>query len=98
MSLFVKFKVLYVYLLDFVITDHIIVTYHGSDAIKAMLDKYYDYVMGEVLGDKLVVDESMSFDDKLNEEDVAIQVERVSIWLKVEKNRDLIFLLINIVM
>ena len=33
--------------------------------------------MGEVLGDKLVVDESMSFDDKLNEEDVAIQVERV---------------------
>ena len=62
---------------DFVITDHIIVTYHGSDAIKAMLDKYYDYVMGEVLGDKLVVDESMSFDDKLNEEDVAIQVERV---------------------
>ena len=61
---------------DFVITDHIIVTYHGSDAIKAMLDKYYDYVMGEVLGDQLVVDESMPFDDKLNEEEVAIKVER----------------------
>ena len=62
---------------DFVITDHIIVTYHGSDKIKVMLDKYYDYVMGEVLGDKLIVDESLAFDDKLNDEDVAIQVERV---------------------
>lgn len=62
---------------DFVITDHIIVTYHGSDKIKTMLDKYYDYVMGEVLGDKLVVDESLAFDDKLNDEEVAIQVERV---------------------
>ena len=62
---------------DFVITDHIIVTYHGSDAIKAMLDKYYDYVMGEVLGDQLVVDESMPFDDKLNDEEVCIQVKRV---------------------
>ena len=62
---------------DFVITDHIILTYHGSDAIKAMLDKYYDYVMGEVLGDQLVVDESMPFDDKLNDEEVCIQVKRV---------------------
>ena len=62
---------------DFVITDHIIVTYHGSEKIQAMLDKYYDYVMGEVLGDKLIVDDSLVFDDKLNDEEVAIKVERI---------------------
>ena len=42
-----------------------------------MLEKYYDYVMGEVLGDELVVDESLPFDDKLNEEDVAIRVYQI---------------------
>ena len=62
---------------DFVITDHIIVTYHGSEKIQVMLDKYYDYVMGEVLGDKLIVDNSLVFDDKLNDEEVAIKVERI---------------------
>ncbi len=62
---------------DFVITDHIVVTYHGTEKIKDMLGHYYDYVMGEVLGDKLVVDESLDFDDKLNDEEVAIRVERV---------------------
>ncbi len=62
---------------DFIITDHIIVTYHGSDKIKAMLDKYYDYVMGEVLGDQLIVDDKLPFDDKLNEEEVCIRVEKV---------------------
>lgn len=62
---------------DFVITDHIIITYHGTDKIKKMLDEYYDYVMGEVLGDKLVEDVQLAYDDQLNEEDVIIQVERV---------------------
>ena len=61
---------------DFVITDHIKVIYHGSDKINQMLDKYYDYVMGEVLGDELVKDETLAFDDKLNDEDVAIKVEK----------------------
>ena len=61
---------------DFVITDHIKVVYHGSDKINQMLDKYYDYVMGEVLGDELVKDETLTFDDKLNDEDVAIKVEK----------------------
>ena len=61
---------------DFVITDHIKVIYHGSDKINQMLDKYYDYVMGEVLGDELIKDETLSFDDKLNDEDVAIKVEK----------------------
>ena len=41
-----------------------------------MLDKYYDYVMGEVLGDELVKDETLEFDDKLNDEDVVIKVEK----------------------
>ena len=63
--------------LDFVITDHINVTYNGSDKISKMLDEYYDYVMGEVLGDKLVKDESLEFDDLLNDEKVVIKVERV---------------------
>ena len=61
---------------DFVITDHIKVIYHGSDKINQMLDKYYEYVMGEVLGDELVKDETLAFDDKLNDEDVAIKVEK----------------------
>ena len=61
---------------DFVITDHIKVIYHGSDKINQMLDKYYDYVMGEVLGDELVKDETLTFDDKLNDEDVIIKVEK----------------------
>ena len=61
---------------DFVITDHIKVIYHGSDKINQMLDKYYDYVMGEVLGDELVKDETLAFDDKLNDEDVIIKVEK----------------------
>ena len=61
---------------DFVITDHIKVIYHGSDKINQMLDKYYDYVMGEVLGDELVKDETLAFDYKLNDEDVVIKVEK----------------------
>lgn len=61
---------------DFVITDHIKVIYHGSDKINQMLDKYYDYVMGEVLGDELVKDSTLAFDDKLNDEDVVIKVEK----------------------
>ena len=61
---------------DFVITDHIKVIYHGSDKINQMLDKYYAYVMGEVLGDELVKDETLAFDDKLNDEDVIIKVEK----------------------
>ena len=62
---------------DFVITDHIKVIYHGSDKINQMLDKYYDYVMGEVLGDELVKDETLAFDDELNDEKVAIKVEKI---------------------
>ena len=32
--------------------------------------------MGEVLGDELIKDETLAFDDKLNDEDVAIKVEK----------------------
>ena len=61
---------------DFNITDHIVVSYNGTDKVKEMMKKYYDYVMGEVLGDKLVElkDEPT---DELNEEKVIIKVERV---------------------
>ncbi|MBQ8131507.1 MAG: isoleucine--tRNA ligase, partial [Bacilli bacterium] len=61
---------------DFNITDHIIVSYNGTDKVKEMMNKYYDYVMGEVLGDKLVElkDEPV---DELNDEKVVIKVERV---------------------
>ena len=61
---------------DFVITDHIKVIYNGSEKINKMLDTYYDYVMGEVLGDELIKDETLKFDDKLNDEDVVIKVEK----------------------
>ena len=62
---------------DFVITDHIKVIYNGTDKIKQMLEKYYDYVMGEVLGDELINDQSLAFDDELNDEKVAIKVEKI---------------------
>ena len=62
---------------DFVITDHIKVIYNGTDKIKQMLEKYYDYVMGEVLGDELINDDSLMFNDELNDEKVAIKVEKI---------------------
>ncbi len=62
---------------DFVITDHINVYYNGSDKIKEMLDKYYDYVMGEVLGEKLILDESLETRENLNDEWACIKVEKV---------------------
>lgn len=61
---------------DFVITDHIKVFYNGTDKVKAMMDKYYDYVMGEVLGDELVVTDEEPVEE-LNLEKVVIRVERV---------------------
>ena len=62
---------------DFVITDHIKVIYNGSDKIRLMLDKYYDYVMGEVLGNELICNQDLTFDDELNDEKVVIKVEKI---------------------
>ena len=61
---------------DFNITDHIRVFYNGTDKVKTMMDKYYNYVMGEVLGDELVVIDSEPVDE-LNDEKVIIKVERI---------------------
>ena len=65
---------------DFVITDHIKVYYKGTEKVHEMLDKYYDYVMGEVLGDELIEDESLKEENKcmLNDEEAYIKVERIS--------------------
>ena len=62
---------------DFVITDHINVYYNGTDNIDKMLDKYKDYVMGEVLGEKLIKDEKLDDYTALNDEKAAIKVERI---------------------
>ena len=62
---------------DFVITDHIKVIYNGSDKIRLMLDKYYDYIMGEVLGNELIYNQDLTFDDELNDEKVVIKVEKI---------------------
>ena len=61
---------------DFNITDHIRVFYNGTDKVKTMMDKYYNYVMGEVLGDELVVIDNEPVDE-LNDEKVIIKVERI---------------------
>ena len=45
---------------DFVITDHINIYYNGTETIDKMLDMYRDYIMGEVLGEKLVKDEEQN--------------------------------------
>ena len=62
---------------DFVITDHIKVYYNGTEAIDEMLNMYKDYVMGEVLGDELIKDISLTEKFELNDEEAAIKVERV---------------------
>ena len=62
---------------DFVITDHIKVYYNGTEAVDEMLNMYKDYVMGEVLGDDLIKDVSLTEMVELNDEKVAIKVERV---------------------
>ncbi len=61
---------------DFNITDHIRVFYNGTDNVKKMFDKYYDYVMGEILGDELVLITDQPTDE-LNEEKVVIKVEKI---------------------
>ena len=62
---------------DFVITDHINVYYNGTEAIDKMLKMYKDYVMGEVLGEKLVKDEKLTDLEAMNDEQAAIKVERI---------------------
>ncbi|MBR2997780.1 MAG: isoleucine--tRNA ligase, partial [Bacilli bacterium] len=62
---------------DFVITDHINVTYNGSETIDKMLNNYKDYIMGEVLGNEIKKDSKLSLDTDLNDEKVGIKVERV---------------------
>lgn len=62
---------------DFVITDHIKVYYNGTGAIDKMLDMYQDYVMGEVLGEELIKDISLTDECELNDEKACIRVERV---------------------
>ena len=62
---------------DFVITDHINIYYNGTEAIDKMLDMYKDYIMGEVLGEKLVKDDKLEEYFELNDEKAAIKVDRV---------------------
>ncbi len=62
---------------DFVITDHINVYYNGSEKIDKMLKLYKDYIMGEVLGEKLIKDETLTESYDLNDEVTYIKVERV---------------------
>ena len=62
---------------DFVITDHIKVYYNGTEKIDEMLKSWKDYVMGEVLGEELIKDETLDDYSEMNEEKAAIKVERV---------------------
>ena len=62
---------------DFVITDHIKVYYNGTEKIEKMLEEYKDYVMGEVLGDELIKDTSLTDKCLLNNEEAYIKVEKI---------------------
>ena len=62
---------------DFVITDHIKVYYNGTEKIDEMLKSWKDYVMGEVLGEELIKDESLEDYSEMNDEKAAIKVERI---------------------
>ena len=63
--------------MDFVITDHIVVYYNGNDQIDKMFEYYKDYIMGEVLGDNLIKDDSLNNYTDLNDEKVSIKIEKV---------------------
>ncbi len=62
---------------DFIITDHIKVYYNGTANIDKMLAMYKDYVMGEVLGEELIKDETLTNLETMNNEEVAIKVEKI---------------------
>ena len=62
---------------DFIITDHIKVYYNGTEKIDEMFNLYKDYVMGEVLGDELIKDDSLTEKYPLNDEEAYIKVERI---------------------
>ena len=62
---------------DFVITDHIKVYYNGTEKIDKMLESWKDYVMGEVLGEELIKDETLDDYSEMNDEKAAIKVERI---------------------
>ncbi len=62
---------------DFVITDHIKIYYNGTASVEKMLTLYKDYIMGEVLGEELIKDISLTEKCMLNEEEAFIKVERV---------------------
>ena len=62
---------------DFVITDHIKVYYNGTDKIEKMLKEYKEYIMGEVLGDELIKDISLTDSCQLNDEEAFIKVEKI---------------------
>ena len=62
---------------DFVITDHINVYYYGTEKIDKMLELYRDYVMGEVLGDELIVNKRLKNKEAMNDEWACIKVEKV---------------------
>ena len=70
---------------DFVITDHIKVYYNGTDKVEKMLTSYKDYVMGEVLGDELIKDISLTEKYDLNDEEAYIKVEKVKSTKKKQK-------------
>ena len=62
---------------DFVITDHINVYYNGGEDIEKMFKKYKSYIMGEVLGEKLIKDDKIDSKFELNDVECFIKVERV---------------------
>ena len=62
---------------DFVITDHIKVYYNGTEKVEEMFKLYKDYIMGEVLGDELIKDASLTEKYQLNDEEAYIKVEKI---------------------
>jgi len=61
---------------DFVITDHIKIYYNGSDKIKLMLEKYKDYVLGETLGDELILNDTLTEEYEMNDEKACVKVQK----------------------
>ena len=63
---------------DFIITDHINVYYNGTEHVEKMLEQYKEYIMGEVLGEKLIKSSDLTEKYSLNDEEVSIKVEKIN--------------------
>ena len=64
--------------LDLIITENIIITYYGSDAIKAVVNQYFEYIKSETLALDIVYKNTDAEAHDINDLKVQINIERTN--------------------